>query len=52
MNSDSEDFEVNQVTTSFFDGLSKVTKLSQKQTSLRNSIREDSHLPTKATSLQ
>lgn len=35
MEADSEEFEVNQVASSFFEGLSRTPKLNQKQLLLR-----------------
>ena len=52
MASESEDMEViGAGISSFFNGLSKNTKLSQKESLLRNTIREHSNLETKATTL-
>ena len=52
MESESEDFEVNPVGSSFFEGLAKAPKLTMKESILRNSIHENSWQESKATSLQ
>jgi ATP-dependent RNA helicase DDX27 len=52
MESESEDFVVNDVKRGFFEGLSVAPKLNQKEKMLRQSIQENSLLETKQTTLQ
>jgi hypothetical protein len=52
MESESEDFAAVEANTNFFDGLSQAPKLTLKEKLLRSSIKEDSFLESKQTSLQ
>lgn len=52
MESESEDFACVGASDNFFDGLSQAPKLTLKEKLLRSSIKEDSFLETKQTSLQ